>query len=99
MIYMKRHYWKLHYIVLCSLTPQTYPNYPLSHHLSSFPLTVENGGKPRLHHNSIFLMFAAMLAAVCKLSFHKCHSSKKNTPISLPPKHIIWISRWSFGTK
>lgn len=40
-IHMKRHYLKLQHIVLCFLTPETYPNYPLSHHPSSFPLTVE----------------------------------------------------------
>lgn len=39
MIYMTKHYWKLRYNVLCFLTPETYPNYPLSHHPSSFPLT------------------------------------------------------------
>ena len=87
MIYMKRHYWKLHYIVFCCLTPETYPNYPPSHHPSSSPLTVENRGKPRLHYNSLFLTLAAVLAAVRKLS------SKKNILISLPTKHIIWTSR------
>lgn len=28
-------------------------------------------------------MFAAALAAVCKLSFHRQHSSEQNTPIFL----------------
>lgn len=44
-------------------------------------------------------MFAAMPAAACKPSLHKHHSSKKNYLTSLPPKHIIWTSSWSFRTE
>lgn len=54
MIYMKMCYWKFRYIVSCFLTVESYPNYPLSHHPSSFPLTVENRGKSKLFYNSIY---------------------------------------------
>lgn len=63
MSYMKSQQQKLHYIVMCFLTPETYPNYQLSHRPSSFPLTVEKRGNPRLHYNSILPMFAAAVAA------------------------------------
>lgn len=82
---MKNQQQKLRYLIMCFLTPETYPNYQLSHHPSSFPLTVEKKGNPRLHYNSIFPMFAAALAAACKLSFHRQHSSEKNSPIFLYP--------------
>lgn len=99
MIYIERHYWKFHYIVLCFLTPETYPNYPLSHHPSSSPPTVQKRGKPRLHYSSILLMFAAMLAAARKLSLHKHHSSENTsspspqTQLGFPGGHLEQIGK------
>lgn len=87
-IYMKRHHLKLHYIVLClsshQILTQTIHCFII---LLLFPWL---GRKARIHHNSIFLLFAAVLAANTVNSFHRYLSSKKSTPISLPPKHVIW---------
>lgn len=80
------------------LTPETYPNYQLSHHPFSFPLTVEKKGNPRLHYSSIFPMFAAALAAVCKLSFQTTQLRREHPYLPLL-QHTIWTSRWSLGTE
>lgn len=39
MSHMKSQQRKPHYLVMSFLTPETYPNYQLSHHPFSFPLT------------------------------------------------------------
>lgn len=94
---MKMHYCKIHYINLHFLTPEPYPNYPLSHHPSSFLLTVENRGKPRLFYNSIFLMFAAVLVAARELNFHEHHRQFQQEPSpfsSSPPP--LYICKFGF---
>lgn len=82
---MKSQQQKLHNLIMHFLTPETYPNYQLSHHPFSFPLTVEKKENPRLYYNNIFAMFAAALAAVFKLIFHRQHNSEKNSPVFLYP--------------
>lgn len=60
MSYKKSQQQKLHYLIMHLLTPETYPNYQLSHHPFSFPLTVEKKENPRLYYN-IIVLFLCLL--------------------------------------